>query len=155
MVLFAGHDTTVVRIDIGTLLMRTTLLGETQIKGKVGRDVDVAEAAKAAEIATYNCLRAVGAVADIESIQRIVKVFGMVNVADGFDDTPKMINAASDFLLNVLGDKGHHARSAVGMVLPYGWAVEIGMVSRSAESTPALSTVPCGLRSYEVDRLPA
>ena len=104
------------------------LLGETQIKGKVGRDLTVHQAAKAAEIAAYNCLRAVGAIADIESIQRIIKVFGMVNVADNFDETPKVIDGASEFLLRALGDRGNHARSAVGMVLPYGWAVEIEMV---------------------------
>lgn len=99
-----------------------------EIKGKVGKDLDIDEAAKGAEIAAYNCLRAVGAVADIESIQRIVKVFGMVNTAEGFDSTPLVIDGASNFLRAALGDRGNHARSAVGMVLPYGWAVEIEMV---------------------------
>jgi len=99
-----------------------------EIKGKVGKDLDIDEAAKAAELSAYNCLRAVGAVADIESIQGIVKVLGMVNVADGFDSTPKVIDGASRFLLDALGDRGRHARSAVGMVLPYNWAVEIEMV---------------------------
>lgn len=100
----------------------------TDIKGKVGRDLTVEEAANAAEFAAYNCLRAVGAVAPLESVQGIVKVLGMVNVADGFDSTPLVIDGASRFLLDVLGDRGRHARSAVGMVLPYNWAVEIEMV---------------------------
>jgi enamine deaminase RidA (YjgF/YER057c/UK114 family) len=107
-------------------------LDGVEIKGKVGRDLDVQQAAKAAEIAAYNCLRAVGAVADIESIERIVKVLGMVNVAEGFDETPKVVNGASEFLLKALGEKGNHARTAVGMVLPYGFAVEIEMIIQVA-----------------------
>ncbi|MEU0940336.1 RidA family protein [Embleya sp. NPDC005971] len=99
-----------------------------EIKGKVGKDVDIERAAKGAELAAYNCLRAVGAVADIESIQGIVKVLGMVNVAEGFDSTPLVIDGASEFLRKALGDRSRHARSAVGMVLPYNWAVEIEMV---------------------------
>ncbi|MGW4412899.1 RidA family protein [Nonomuraea sp. NPDC004702] len=99
-----------------------------EIKGKVGRDLDVATGVKAAELAAYNCLRAAGAVADIESIVRVVKVFGMVNAAPGWDETPKVIDGASKFLRGALGERGRHARSAVGMVLPYNWAVEIEMV---------------------------
>jgi enamine deaminase RidA (YjgF/YER057c/UK114 family) len=57
-----------------------------------------------------------------------VKVFGMVNVGDGFDDTSGVINASSAFLRNVLGERGWHARSAVGMVIPANWAVEIEMI---------------------------
>jgi len=108
------------------------ILDGIEIKGKVGRDLDIETAAKAAELAAYNCLRAVGAVADIESIQRVVKLLGMVNVAEDFDATPKVIDGASNFLLKALGDKGHHARTAVGMVLPYGFAVEIEMVFQVA-----------------------
>ena len=116
-------------------------MGNIQINGKVGGDIALATAQKAAEICTVNCLRAVAAVADMESIERVVKVFGMVNVAAGFNDTASVINGCSDFLETVLGDKGgHHARSAVGMVLPGDWAVEIEMVVALADSSGRIAT---------------
>jgi enamine deaminase RidA (YjgF/YER057c/UK114 family) len=99
-----------------------------EVRGRVGVDLDLAEAKKAAEICAFNCLRAVGAVADIESVTRIVKVLGMVNVGPGFDDTSGVINGCSEFLREVFGEQGYHARSAVGMVLPSNWAVEVEMV---------------------------
>jgi len=104
------------------------LLGDIAIKGKVGADIDLETAKKAAEICAFNCLRAAGAVVDVESITRVVKVFGMVNVAEGFDNTSEVINGASEFVQKVFGEKGGHARSAVGMVLPSNWAVEVEMV---------------------------
>ncbi len=62
-------------------------------------------------------------------MQRIVKVLGMVNSADGFGDQPKVINGFSDLMVEVFGDKGRHARSAVGMAeLPMGIPVEIEMI---------------------------
>lgn len=104
-------------------------VGDLQIRGKVGRDIDLRTAQKAAELCAVNCLRAVSAVADLESIERVVKVFGMVNVAPDFNDTASVINGCSDFLQAVLGDRGgHHARSAVGMTLPGDWVVEIEMI---------------------------
>jgi enamine deaminase RidA (YjgF/YER057c/UK114 family) len=102
--------------------------GDTQFKGKVGLDLDVVEAKKAAEICAVNCLQAVGCVAGLESITGIVKLFGMVNVADGFDNTPEVINGASEILRKLFGERAGHARSAVGMVVPLGWAVEIEMI---------------------------
>lgn len=103
-------------------------LNGTQIKGQVGADIDLDTARKAAEICAFNCLRAVGAVADIEQIERIVKVLGMVNVAAGFDNTSSVINGCSEFLTSIFRDDGYHARSAVGVVLPNQWAVEVEMV---------------------------
>jgi enamine deaminase RidA (YjgF/YER057c/UK114 family) len=104
------------------------ILGNVEIKGRVGTDITVEDAAKAAELCAYNCLRAVGTVADIESISQVVKLLGMVNVAEGFDNTTGVINGASEFLRNVLGDRAGHARSAVGMIIPFGFAVEVEMV---------------------------
>jgi enamine deaminase RidA (YjgF/YER057c/UK114 family) len=104
------------------------VLRDEEIKGKVGTDVSFELAQRAAELCTYNCLRAFATVADIDSIDHVVKVFGMVNVGDGFDDTSGVINASSAFLRNVLGERGWHARSAVGMVIPANWAVEIEMI---------------------------
>jgi enamine deaminase RidA (YjgF/YER057c/UK114 family) len=105
------------------------MLGETTVRGKVGGDLDLEAGYKAAEICAVNCLRAVAAVADPDSIVRIVKVLGMVNVADGFDDTSSVINGATDLLNAVIGEGSTHARSAVGMVLPNNWAVEVELVA--------------------------
>lgn len=98
------------------------------IKGKVGTEVDVETAYKAAEICAYNCLCAAGSVADVNAIKRAVKLTGMVNVADGFDSTTEVINGATDFLNKIFGDKNGHARTAVGMVLPANFSVEIDMI---------------------------
>ncbi len=103
-------------------------LDSLEIKGRVGGDIDLATAQKAAEICAYNCLRAAGAVVDIESVRRPVKVLGMDNAAAGFDQMSEVINGCSEFLRKVFGDKGYHARSAVGMNLPSNWAVEVEMV---------------------------
>jgi len=105
------------------------MYGDLRFKGRVGDDIDLESAQKAAEICAFNCLRAIGAAVDIESIRRVVKVFGMVNVADGFDDTPSVINGATDFLNDVFGADNTHARSAVGMSLPNNWAVEVELVA--------------------------
>lgn len=102
--------------------------GTDQVKGKFGADVSIEEAQRAADLCALNCLRAVGTVAPVDSIARIVKLFGMVNVADGFDETAAVINGESDFLLDVLGERGRSARSAMGMVVPANWAVEIDMI---------------------------
>jgi enamine deaminase RidA (YjgF/YER057c/UK114 family) len=107
---------------------QVSALGETSIRGRVGDDVDLDTGRKAAEICAVNCIRAVGAVADIESISRVVKVLGMVNVADGFNDTPGVVNGATSLFNAVFGADNSHARSAVGMVIPYGFAVEVEAV---------------------------
>jgi len=98
------------------------------IKGKVGMDIDLPTAHKAAEICAYNCIRAAGAVVDIESITRVIKVLGMVNAADNFDKMSEVINGASEFFRKVFGDRGYHARSAVGTKLPSNWAVEVEVI---------------------------
>jgi enamine deaminase RidA (YjgF/YER057c/UK114 family) len=105
------------------------VLGDERIQGKVGHEVDLATAQRAAELCTVNCLRAVATVIDVESVAQVVKVFGMVNVAEGFNDTSGVINGCSELLGRLFGETGtRHARSAVGMVLPGNWAVEIDMV---------------------------
>lgn len=104
-------------------------LGDTHIKGKVGDDIDVETAAKAAEVCAINCLRAIAAVADVDNVLRIVKVLGMVNVAPGFDDTSAVINGATSVFNDVFGAENTHARSAVGMTIPQNWAVEVEAVA--------------------------
>lgn len=103
-------------------------LGDLAIKGKVGDDVDLATAQKAAEVCAVNCLRAALAVAEADEIERVAKLVGMVNVAPGFNDTSSVINGATDFLNSVFEGQPSHARSAVGMVLPGDWAVEVELV---------------------------
>lgn len=99
------------------------------IKGKIGGDLTVEEGYEAAKLCTLNCLQAIKTVAgSLDRIMRIVKVFGMVNVAPGFDNTPGVIHGCSDMLREVFGEAGHHARSAIGLTVPFNFAVEIEMI---------------------------
>lgn len=101
----------------------------TVIKGKIGADLTVEEGYEAAKLCTLNCLQAIKTVAgSLDRIKRIVKVFGMVNVAPGFDNTPGVIHGCSDMLREVFGEIGHHARSAIGLTVPFNFAVEIEMI---------------------------
>lgn len=100
-----------------------------EIKGRVGADVSVEQGYQAAQWATLNCLRAIKTVAgSLDRVVRIVKVFGMVNAAPGFTNTPAVIHGCSDLLLEIFGDAGRHARSAIGLIIPYDFAVEIEMI---------------------------
>jgi enamine deaminase RidA (YjgF/YER057c/UK114 family) len=100
------------------------------IKGKVGRDLTVEEGYEAARLCALGCLRAIKSLTgDLDQVVQIVKVLGMVNVAPDFDDTPGVMHGCSDFLLEVFGEAGRHARSAVGMVIPYNYAVEVELIA--------------------------
>lgn len=100
------------------------------ITGKLGADLKVEDGYKAAQLCALNMLAHLKAqIGDLDKVTRIVKVLGMVNSAPTFTDQPKVINGCSDLLVNVFGDKGRHARSAVGMAaLPMNIAVETEMV---------------------------
>ncbi len=104
--------------------------GDKVWKGKVGADVTLDQAQEAAKICALNALRAIkAAIGSLEQVKRVVKILGMVNVAPGFDATPAVMNGASEFLREVFpGEAGLHARSAVGMVLPLNFAVELEMI---------------------------
>lgn len=98
------------------------------ILGKLGADMDVAAGAAAARTCAISLLSQLKAACggDIERLVRIVKLTGFVNSTAEFGDQPKVVNGASDFLVEALGDKGRHARSAVSAAsLPFGVAVEI------------------------------
>lgn len=97
------------------------------IKGVLGADMDLEAGAAAAKQCAMNMLAQLKSAldGDLDRVVRIVKLLGFVNSAPGFGDQPKVINGASDFLVDVFGDKGRHARSAVGASLPFGVAVEI------------------------------
>jgi enamine deaminase RidA (YjgF/YER057c/UK114 family) len=105
--------------------------GKLQHLGKVGRDIGVAEGAAAARLSALNVIAQVKAACDgdLDRVVRCVKVVGFVNATPDFADHPKVVNGASDVLVEVFGDKGRHARSAVGMgSLPLGLAVEVEAV---------------------------
>ena len=98
------------------------------ILGKLGAELDVDAGAKAAQTCAIGLLAQVKAACggDIDRLVRVIKLTGFVNSTADFTDQPKVINGASDFLVQVLGDKGRHARSAVSAAsLPLGVAVEI------------------------------
>jgi enamine deaminase RidA (YjgF/YER057c/UK114 family) len=101
--------------------------GELVSKGLLGQDVDVEEANKAARICTLNALAAIkGVVGDLDRIKQIVRVVGYVASVPTFTQQPAVVNGASELLLEVFGEVGKHARSAVGVaVLPLNASVEI------------------------------
>jgi enamine deaminase RidA (YjgF/YER057c/UK114 family) len=104
--------------------------GIPTVRGKVGRDLSVDEAYQVAREVGINLLGSARYVlGSLDRVKRVVKVLGMVNSADGFGDQPKVINGFSDLMVEVFGDNGRHARSAVGMAeLPMGIPVEIEMI---------------------------
>ena len=101
--------------------------GELISKGLLGQDVEIDEANKAARICTLNALAAIkGVIGDLDRIKQIVRVVGYVASVPTFTQQPAVVNGASEFLLELFGEKGKHARSAVGMaVLPLNASVEI------------------------------
>ena len=101
---------------------------DTEIKGHVGADLTVEQGYQAARLSTLNALQAAHSLIGLDRVVRIVKVLGMVNVAPGFDNTPAVIHGCSDLLLEVFGDAGRHARSAVGMVIPFNFATEVELI---------------------------
>lgn len=103
--------------------------------GKVGAEIDVETAYRAARLTILGCLSTLRAeIGDLDKVEQVVKLLGMVNSAVGFNQQPQVINGASDCLVDIFGDKGRHARSAVGMAeLPGGIAVEIEMIVKVAD----------------------
>jgi enamine deaminase RidA (YjgF/YER057c/UK114 family) len=100
------------------------------VRGKVGRDLDVAQAYEQARLTGMNLLAiAHAALGDLGRVRRVVKLLGMVNAVPEFEDHPAVVNGCSDLLIAVFGDIGRHARSAVGLAsLPGGIPVEIEAV---------------------------
>ena len=101
---------------------------DTLIKGRVGVDLDIAAGAAAARLCAINLLAQVKSACggDLDRLVRVVKLTGFVNAPPEFGDQPKVVNGASDLLVEVLGDKGRHSRSAVSAGgLPLGCAVEV------------------------------
>lgn len=104
--------------------------GKLPLTGKLGAGVSDADAKDAARTCALNALAAVDALVGLDSIVRIVKVVGFVASAEGYTGQPGVINGASEFLGEVFGDAGIHARSAVGVAeLPLGSPVEVEIIA--------------------------
>ena len=105
------------------------------LAGKVGRDLTEAQAAAAARLCALQLLAALKAeVGDLARVTRIVRVGGFVNCTPDFTAQPKVVNGASDLLVAVFGDRGRHARAAVGVAaLPGDAPVEIELVAEVAD----------------------
>jgi enamine deaminase RidA (YjgF/YER057c/UK114 family) len=101
--------------------------GELISMGFLGQDVEISEANKAARICTLNALAAIkGVIGDLDRIKQIVRVVGYVASVPTFTQQPAVVNGASELLLEIFGENGKHARSAVGMAaLPLNASVEI------------------------------
>jgi enamine deaminase RidA (YjgF/YER057c/UK114 family) len=136
LVFVSGHGPA--RVDAGGLIagknLRDLSIQEAlaaAITGKVDSDISVEQAREAARFTGLFLLSALRAeVGSLDRVRSVLKVFGMVNCAPGFTNTPAVIDGCSDFLVEVFGEEvGRHARSAVGMAeLPMNISVEIEMV---------------------------
>ena len=106
--------------------------GNHMVRGKVGGDLSLEDGRHAARLTALSILATVQQeLGDLDRVARIVKVFGMVNVAPGFNQTPAVIDGCSDLLVDVFGEAGRHTRSAVGLAaLPFDIAVEIELIAR-------------------------
>ena len=104
--------------------------GKLLKEGKVGSDVTAEEAKEFAQTCALNALAAISLVADLDQIERVVRVGGFVNCTPGFIAIPGVINGASEFLIKIFGDvNGKHARTAVGVAeLPLNAPVEVEVI---------------------------
>ncbi|MDP4116724.1 MAG: RidA family protein [Bacteroidota bacterium] len=105
--------------------------GEIKFPGKLGKEVSDADGKKAAEYSCLNCLSVIkSAAGSLENIKQILKVTVFVNCTAEYTNQPEIANGASDLLVKVFGEKGKHARSAVGVnQLPKGAPVEIEIIA--------------------------
>ena len=113
--------------------------GGPTVRGKLGRDLSIEEGYKIAREVGIKLLGSARSVlGSLDKVKRVVKVLGMVNSAEGFGAQPQVINGFSDLMVEVFGENGRHARSAVGMAeLPMGIPVEIEMILEVKPDSPA------------------
>ncbi|MGG3468675.1 RidA family protein [Neobacillus pocheonensis] len=111
-------------------LIFTSGQGTNEYRGQLGKDVTIEVGYDAARQCMLNLLSVIkNEIGELSKVKRIVKVLGFVNSTPEFTDQPKVINGASDLLVQVFGERGRHARSAVGNAqLPHNNAVEVEMV---------------------------
>ena len=107
------------------------LNGEIKYKGQVGKELNEDEGIAAAKLCALNCLSVIkDVVGNLDKIERIVKLTVFVNGADGAGNQPKVANGASDFVVQIFGEKGKHVRAAVGVNgLPLNVPVEVEMIA--------------------------
>jgi enamine deaminase RidA (YjgF/YER057c/UK114 family) len=119
-------------VQVGDLLFVSGATGASNYtyRGRVGQEVTVEQGYEAAKYAILGGLQSVQRViGDLDRVQRIVKLLGFVNAPEGFGDSPRVVNGASDLLVALYGENGRHARSAIGVAsLPANAPVEIEMV---------------------------
>jgi len=103
---------------------------EHEIKGKLGQELSVEQGREAARVCALNCLAALLTVIDsLDSVKQLVRVGAFVNSAAGFNQQPAVANGASDLFVEIFGEAGRHARTAVGVnELPAGFSVEVELV---------------------------
>jgi enamine deaminase RidA (YjgF/YER057c/UK114 family) len=100
--------------------------GAMSLTGKIGEKISIDQGKELARICALNCLAAVQTVADVNTIVKIVRVVGYVNGIPGFTSQPAVINGASELFLQIWGESGKHARSAIGVAeLPLHAPVEV------------------------------
>ncbi|MEH6938224.1 RidA family protein [Bacillus sp. JJ664] len=111
-------------------LIFTAGQGVDEFHGKLGRDLTIDEGYLASRQSMLNLLSALkNELGELSRIKKIIKILGFVNCTDTFTEQPKVMNGASDLLVEVFGEKGKHARSAVGMAqLPNNTAIEVEMI---------------------------
>jgi enamine deaminase RidA (YjgF/YER057c/UK114 family) len=104
--------------------------GESLVTGKVGADIDLEQAREAARLCILQGLACLTqALGSLDRVEKILKITGFVASAPGFNQQPKVIDAASELLVRVFGEQGRHARSAIGVSeLPRNAAVEIELI---------------------------
>jgi len=121
-------------VRVGNLLFLAgkgpTRADNTTITGKVGKDLTIEQGYEAARLTAINHLAVLKSeLGSLNKVKRIVKVLGMVNCTEDFKDQPKVINGYSDLMVEIFGNNGKHARSAVGMyALPFNMAVEVEVI---------------------------
>lgn len=103
---------------------------QVKFKGKVGKDISLEQGQEAARLCTINALAQLkSTLGSLEKIRKFVKVSGFVNCDASFSNHPQIINGASDFIVQLFGEKGRHSRSAIGASsLPLDSAVEIEFI---------------------------
>ena len=104
--------------------------GKAVMTGHIGAELSIQDGYKAAQICAVNALSVLrDEIGDLDKVNKSVKVLGFINSAPGFDKQPLVLNGFSDFIENVYGEKGKHARSAISSnELPFGTPVEVEMI---------------------------
>ncbi|MGE7903070.1 RidA family protein [Peribacillus sp. NPDC094092] len=117
------------RVRVGNLIF-TSGQGVDEYHGKLGKELTEEEGYQAARQSMINLLRVLKEeLGELSRVKKVIKILGMVNSAENFTGQPKVLNGASDLLVAVFGERGRHARSAVGMAqLPNNTAIEIEMI---------------------------